>query len=320
MRLVHGHTLHEMLQAGALEPGRATDIVRQIAAALDAAPANGLIHRDIKPHNIIVTPDDFAYLVDFGIAQAKGETHLTMVGYQVGSWHYMAPERFGDQQVTPAADIYSLTCVLYEALTGRTPFPGNTEQVIAGHLSLPPPRPSALNACVPAGFDDVIARGMAKDPDDRYGSAGALGRAAKRALSAEPPPPSATNTWLAPPPSMAPGGPPAFNAQFSYPPTGPGPQYQGERSRNYLIPHCRRSPTPPLGRPRIRRSLPRRHDCPARRAPSVPLRRKIPTSSCVKSSPAIARSPAPTSLTAGYRNSVPSGPASSTTASYGITP
>ena len=91
MRLVQGQTLHDMLKKGALEPQRATDIIRQIAAALDAAHAEGLIHRDVKPQNIIVTPDDFAYLVDFGIAEAKGDTHLTMAGYQVGSFDYMAP-------------------------------------------------------------------------------------------------------------------------------------------------------------------------------------------------------------------------------------
>ena len=198
MRLVQGRTLHDMLKARALEPQRATDIIKQIAAALDAAHAQGLIHRDVKPQNIIVTPDDFAYLVDFGIAEARGETHLTMAGYHVGSWDYMAPERFRDQATTPAVDIYSLACVLYEALTGRKPFPGPSEQVIASHLSSPPPRPSAVNARVPAALDDVIARGMAKHPDDRYGSAGALGRAAKRALSAETSGPPAAKTVLAP--------------------------------------------------------------------------------------------------------------------------
>jgi serine/threonine protein kinase len=181
MRLVQGQTLHDLLKTRALEPQRAVDIIRQIAAALDAAHAQGLIHRDVKPQNIIVTPDDFAYLVDFGIAEAKGDTHLTMAGYQVGSFDYMAPERFGDEAATPAVDVYSLACVLYEALTGAKPFPVHSaEQVIGAHISSPPPRPSAVNPRIPASFDDVIARGMAKHPDDRYGSAGALGRAAKR--------------------------------------------------------------------------------------------------------------------------------------------
>ena len=118
---------------------------------MDAAHAEGLIHRDVKPQNIIVTPDDFAYLVDFGIAEAKGETHLTMTGYNMGSFDYMAPERFTDQAATTAVDIYSLACVLYEALTGRKPFPGQSEQVVAAHLSSPPPRPSAGNAADSGG-------------------------------------------------------------------------------------------------------------------------------------------------------------------------
>jgi serine/threonine kinase PknH len=186
MRLVQGQSLHDVLQQGPLEPERAVAIIEQIAAALDAAHAQGLIHRDVKPQNVILTPTDFAYLVDFGIAQAKGDTHLTRVGYQVGSFAYMAPERFQGADTTPAVDVYSLACVLYEALTGDTPFPGQSlEQVMAAHLSSPPPRPSIVNYHVPPSFDDVIARGMAKEPDDRYGSAGALARAAARALHAE---------------------------------------------------------------------------------------------------------------------------------------
>jgi serine/threonine protein kinase len=222
MRLVQGQTLHDMLKKGALEPQRATDIIRQIAAALDAAHAQGLIHRDVKPQNIIVTPDDFAYLVDFGIAEAKGDTHLTMAGYQVGSFDYMAPERFGDEEATPAVDVYSLACVLYEALTGAKPFPVHSaEQAIGAHMSSPPPRPSAVNARVPASFDGVIGRGMAKHPDDRYGSAGALGRAAKRALSAERPAQPAAETLLAPHHISAPASYPPFNAQYGAPTTGP---------------------------------------------------------------------------------------------------
>jgi serine/threonine protein kinase len=222
MRLVQGQTLHDLLKTRALEPQRAVDIIRQIAAALDAAHAQGLIHRDVKPQNIIVTPDDFAYLVDFGIAEAKGDTHLTMAGYQVGSFDYMAPERFGDEAATPAVDVYSLACVLYEALTGAKPFPVHSaEQVIGAHISSPPPRPSAVNPRIPASFDDVIARGMAKHPDDRYGSAGALGRAAKRALSTERPTPPLADTLLAPQHVSGPPSYPPFNAQYAYPAMGP---------------------------------------------------------------------------------------------------
>lgn len=107
----------------------------------------------------------------------------------------MAPERFGDEQATPAVDVYSLACVLYEALTASTPFSTDSlEQVMGAHISAPPPRPSAINPRVPVALDEVTVRGMAKQPDDRYGSAGALGRAAARASSigAGPHPNSAT--------------------------------------------------------------------------------------------------------------------------------
>ena len=187
MRLVQGQTLHDMLESGALSPERAVGIIRQVGAALDAAHAQGLIHRDVKPQNIMVTPDDFACLVDFGIAQAQGDTQVTTAGYQVGSLDYMAPERFTDESATSAVDVYSLACVLYEALTGARPYPSHSlEQLVAAHVSAPPPQPSTVNPHVPTSLDDVIARGMAKHPDDRYGSAGALGRAAQRALAAEP--------------------------------------------------------------------------------------------------------------------------------------
>ncbi|MBP1816818.1 serine/threonine protein kinase [Mycobacterium sp. OAE908] len=183
MRLVQGQTLLDLIEQGQLDASRAVNIVCQVAAALDAAHAEGLIHRDVKPQNILVTPADFAYLVDFGIAEATGETRLTTAGTQIGTLDYMAPERLRGQPSTPAVDVYSLTCVLYEALTGEIPFTRDSlENLIAAHIASPPPRPTEVNRRLPAAMDDVIARGMAKEPDDRYGSAGALGRAAQRAM------------------------------------------------------------------------------------------------------------------------------------------
>ena len=183
MRLVSGQTLDDLLDKGALAPERAVAIIAQIGAALDAAHGQGLIHRDVKPANIIVTPADFAYLVDFGIAQTRADTRLTMAGTQIGSMAYMAPERFNNEAATSAVDVYALACVLYESLTGERPFSSDSiDRVIAAHIAQPPPRPSEVNRRVPASLDEVIARGMAKDPDDRYGSAGAVGRAAQRAL------------------------------------------------------------------------------------------------------------------------------------------
>lgn len=183
MRLVRGQTLDELIAKGPLEPSRAIAIIGQIGAALDAAHAEGLMHRDVKPHNIIVTPADFAYLVDFGIAETRGDTRLTTAGTPIGTFNYMAPERFTDQQATPAVDVYALACVLYESLTGDSPFARDSlDNLVAAHLTSPPPRPSVANPGIPATFDAVIARGMAKDPDDRYGTAAGLVRAAQRAL------------------------------------------------------------------------------------------------------------------------------------------
>ncbi|MCW2664719.1 MAG: serine/threonine protein kinase [Mycobacterium sp.] len=183
MRMVQGQTLLDLIAEGPLAPARAVAIISQVAAALDAAHAEGLIHRDVKPQNIIVTPADFVYLVDFGIAQTKGDPRLTTVGTQIGTLNYMAPERFNDKATTPTVDVYSLACVLYESLTGHAPFAGDSlEHLVAAHLALPPPRPSVANRRVPAALDEVVTRGMAKHPDERYGTAGGLARAAQRAV------------------------------------------------------------------------------------------------------------------------------------------
>ncbi len=136
MRLIEGTTLRAMLtRDGPLAPARAVAIVGQVAAALDAAHATGLTHRDVKPENILVTGSDFAYLVDFGIVRAATDPGLTQVGTAVGTYNYMAPERFTGEQVTYRADIYALTCVLSECVTGSPPYGADTiERLIAAHL------------------------------------------------------------------------------------------------------------------------------------------------------------------------------------------
>src|SRR5882757_9452292 len=187
MRFIEGTDLGSLLSRnGALPPPRAVAIIRQVAAALDAAHRAAVVHRDIKPENILITENDFAYLVDFGIAAAATDQHqLTKTGTAVGSWSYMAPERFGDDDVTYRSDIYALACVLYECLTGTPPYrTQNLSALMGAHLMQPIPRPSLQRQGVPAAFDDVIARGMAKDPTQRYPTAGELARAAQHALSA----------------------------------------------------------------------------------------------------------------------------------------
>ncbi|MEU4417002.1 protein kinase, partial [Nocardia salmonicida] len=185
MRLVPGNDLRTVLRGGGpMSPDRAVAVVEQIAAALDAAHAGGLVHRDVKPANILVTPADFAYLADFGIAHTEGDSAVTQAGMAVGSYIYMAPERFDVGPISHRADVYSLACVLHECLTGASPFPAASMSVLVrAHLSEAPPRPSELLHGIPVALDDVIATGMAKDPADRYASAGELAVAARRALA-----------------------------------------------------------------------------------------------------------------------------------------
>lgn len=180
MRLVTGRDLRSVIaQDGPLDPQRAVRIVGEVASAVDAAHRAGLIHRDIKPENILVTDADFAYLVDFGLAHSTGDTRMTKTGAAVGSFGYMAPERFGDADLTPAVDIYGLACVLYEALTGDAPYPSSSfEQIIAGHLYAPIPRTGGP-------LDTVLAAGLAKDPAQRFATGSAFIAAARAALAGE---------------------------------------------------------------------------------------------------------------------------------------
>lgn len=184
MRLINGVDLAAMLRRqGPLAPPRAVAIVRQIGSALDAAHAAGATHRDVKPENILVSADDFAYLVDFGIASATTDEKLTQLGNTVGTLYYMAPERFSESHATYRADIYALTCVLYECLTGSPPYQGDQLSVMGAHINQAIPRPSTVRPGIPVAFDAVIARGMAKNPEDRYVTCGDLSAAAHAALA-----------------------------------------------------------------------------------------------------------------------------------------
>jgi serine/threonine protein kinase, bacterial len=184
MRLIKGRDLQTILADGPLSSERAVRIIDQVAQALHAAHRIGLIHRDIKPSNILLAENDFAYLIDFGIARAAGDTGLTSTGAAIGTWAYMSPERLNTGHADARADIYALTCVLHEALTGQRPYPGDSlEQQIVGHLTSPPPRPSMLQPGVPEAMDAVIATGMAKQPDQRYASTVELARAARDAIT-----------------------------------------------------------------------------------------------------------------------------------------
>ncbi|KUH68835.1 serine/threonine protein kinase [Mycolicibacterium novocastrense] len=186
MRLVDGTDLRTLIkQEGALAPARAVAVITQVAGALQAAHDVGLVHRDVKPSNILVCTNDFAYLIDFGIAHASGDATLTKAGETIGTAAYMAPEAIGAAVKTHSrVDVYALACVLYECLTGGPPFTSDmgVQGLIGHHLHTPPPQPSASDADVPAAFDAVIAKGMAKNPDDRYASVQDLALAARAAL------------------------------------------------------------------------------------------------------------------------------------------
>lgn len=192
MRLVDGIDLGTALsREGALAPERAVRILSQVASALDAAHAEGLVHRDVKPSNVLLARDDFTYLVDFGIARivtGNAATALTATGATVGTADYMAPERFAGRSGDARADVYSLACLFYETLTGKKPYPvDGLPAMIHAHLNLDPPRPSQ-HPGVPTSLDAVIARGMAKEPDDRFASAGELADAVRAAVHGHPPP------------------------------------------------------------------------------------------------------------------------------------
>src|SRR6201984_2837753 len=218
MRLIEGRDLQQVLADGPLEPARAVRIIEGIALALYAAHKVGLLHRDVKPSNILLDRNDFAYLIDFGIARAADETRLTKSANAIGSSAYIAPERLGTRAEEDArADIYSLACVLYECLTGRPPFDADTMAGLVGaHLNSPPPQPSTTQPRVPAQMDAVIATGMAKDPDQRYGTTVELANAAHEAITV---PIRRSPSGAAPHPSApTPGEVPAL---FDTPPSPP---------------------------------------------------------------------------------------------------
>jgi Protein kinase domain/SnoaL-like domain len=185
MRYVGGTDLHALLrEQGRLDPERAAELVAQLASALDAAHAAGLVHRDVKPANVLLA-DDHAYLSDFGLTRLAGsDTELTGSGQWIGTVEYCSPEQLRGERTDARADVYSLGCVLFAALCGQPPFTqGTVTATMLAHLHDPPPMPSSQGA--PREFDRVITRALAKRPEDRYPSTGDLGRAALAAARGE---------------------------------------------------------------------------------------------------------------------------------------
>ncbi|MGE3289401.1 MAG: protein kinase [Pseudonocardia sp.] len=210
MRLIDGRDLAAILaRDGAPAPERAVALVEQVAQALDGAHANGLLHRDVKPANILVGEAggghaEFAYVVDFGISRSTttNSAPLTGAGATVGTVGYMAPERFLGHRIDHRVDVYSLACVLHECLTAQRPFPrGEFLAVMYAHLHEPPPRPSLVRPGVPPAFDAVVARGMAKEPDRRYPTCNALAADARAALDGRTDAGRTRAAAVAPPPT-----------------------------------------------------------------------------------------------------------------------
>jgi serine/threonine protein kinase len=185
MRFVQGPDLKEVLKRGSLGVGRTIFLIEQLASALDAAHAHALVHRDVKPGNILLEEStDHAYLTDFGVAKQTTARGLTSTGHFLGTVEYAAPEQIEGGHVDARTDVYALGCVLYECLTGAPPFSHGTEHaVLHAHLVDPPPSVSRVRPDLSHAFDGLIATAMAKVPDERFGSCGDLANAARNAAS-----------------------------------------------------------------------------------------------------------------------------------------
>ncbi len=267
MRLVEGADLKTVIREdGPLEVPRTLSIIRQAASALDSAHAAGLVHRDVKPGNILIAPAtksmaEHVYLTDFGLTKrTDSRTGYTKTGQFVGSVDYVAPERIdGSKSADARVDVYSLGCVLFECLTGRVPFERDSDMAaLWAHVNEPPPAVTPIRPNLPASFDFVVSRAMAKQASQRYATCGELSAAAEVAAAsgARPvlgePPDVATGTARPAPGSgeatapSVPGSPPAPPVALSSAPEGSTPP---------SIPAL--PPSPPGGvppRPRARRT------------------------------------------------------------------
>jgi serine/threonine protein kinase len=187
MRFVEGTDLRAVLESeGRLAPARAVGILSELAAALDAAHARGLVHRDVKPANVLIAREgqrEHVYLTDFGLAKRSAGDGRTRAGAFVGTLQYAAPEQLEGKPVDARTDVYAAGCLAYHMLTGSVPFPQEHDAaVMMAHLSAQPRPMRELVAGLPAELEEVVVRAMAKDPADRYPSAGELAGAAARAL------------------------------------------------------------------------------------------------------------------------------------------
>ena len=270
MRYVHASDLRRVLETeGRLEPARALAILDQVARALDAAHARGLVHRDVKPGNILLAPPVFdgdaehVYLVDFGLARSDSDDRsIGGGGWFLGTPRYAAPEQAAGRPVDGRTDGYALGCVLYECLTGSPPFPdGSGEAVLLAHLESAPPRVTTLRPDLPQPIDEVVTRALAKSPEDRFPTCRALITAAREALLPDGGPrPREPQPWI-PTPGTPDPHPPVPGAPDPHPPVPGPPNWEGSPARHDAAPVVH-SPTAlegylPLRRParRVRLAL-----------------------------------------------------------------
>ena len=266
MRYVPGTDLRAALAGGPLDPARAVAIVGQIAGALDAAHARGLVHRDVKPGNILLesTPGgEHVYLTDFGLTKRiSSASGITKTGFVVGTLDYIAPEQVQGAAIDARTDVYALACVLFHALSGRVPFEREDDMAkMYAHANLDVPSLTAFAPGLPRELDDVVSRGMSKDPAGRFASAGDLGRAAAAAVHGQSPTVAERSVAIG---AAAPGGSTVADA----PPPGP--------------PTAATQPLPPAAAPPAPR--PPAHG-PPHHAPPPPM---VPASSSRSQAPLIA--------------------------------
>ena len=184
MRYMSGGTLRERMDAQEFRPTQMSRIFERVAAGLDAAHAKGIIHRDVKPANIMFDQDGLAYLSDFGIAKLRRRDDDTTDAMVVGTPVYMSPEQIQNNDIDGRCDVYALGVILFQILTGKPPFQGETPTMTAAaHVMEPIPRLSQIRSDLPVQWDAIIQKALAKDPEERYPTAGALARDIKELVS-----------------------------------------------------------------------------------------------------------------------------------------
>jgi serine/threonine protein kinase len=236
LRLIGGGSLADLVKRERLAPGRAVDILRDVADALDYAHQQGVIHRDVKPHNVLLDERGRAYLADFGIARMlESSSHITATGMIQGTPSYMAPEQVEGKTLGPACDVYALGVVAYECFTGRVPFSGPTPvSILMKHVTTPPPLPSPGEVAPP--LTGALHQCLAKEPSERWPTAGAFVHALERGLQGE-------TTATLPAPQSAPSGVPAPTPPASRPPVVQPPVVQPPVGQPSKPPRARRRAT-----------------------------------------------------------------------------